>query len=103
MDVCEPKRLKALDDENAKLKKLLAEQMLDAAELREPISRTQEKVGSAAKRAAVAHLQALMGNRTQLPAPLKRVRSSVSGGGATGGGSSSAPRIKQARHSDCRD
>jgi hypothetical protein len=31
MDVSEAKRLKALEDENAKLKKLLAEQMLDAA------------------------------------------------------------------------
>jgi putative transposase len=29
MDVCEAKRLKQLEDENAKLKKLLAEQMLD--------------------------------------------------------------------------
>jgi putative transposase len=33
--VSEAKRLKALEDENAKLKKLLAEQMLDAAALRE--------------------------------------------------------------------
>jgi putative transposase len=35
MDVSEAKRLKQLEDENAKLKKLLAEQMLDAAALRE--------------------------------------------------------------------
>jgi putative transposase len=35
MDVSEARRLKALEDENAKLKKLLAEQMLDAAALRE--------------------------------------------------------------------
>jgi putative transposase len=35
MDVPEAKRLKQLEDENAKLKKLLAEQMLDAAALRE--------------------------------------------------------------------
>ncbi|MBB3980369.1 putative transposase [Rhizobium azooxidifex] len=35
MDVSEAKRLKALEDENAKLKKLLAEQMLDVAALRE--------------------------------------------------------------------
>jgi putative transposase len=33
MDVSEAKRLKQLEDENAKLKKLLAEQMLDAAAL----------------------------------------------------------------------
>ncbi|PII38988.1 transposase IS3 [Sinorhizobium meliloti CCBAU 01290] len=31
MEVSEAKRLKALEEENAKLKKLLAEQMLDAA------------------------------------------------------------------------
>ena len=35
MDVSEAKRLKALEDENSKLKKLLAEQMLDVAALRE--------------------------------------------------------------------
>jgi putative transposase len=35
MDVSEAKRLKQLKDENAKLKKLVAEQMLDAATLRE--------------------------------------------------------------------
>jgi putative transposase len=39
MDVSEAKRLKALEDENAKLKKLLAEQMLDAAALRELLSK----------------------------------------------------------------
>ncbi|MGY2843610.1 putative transposase [Bradyrhizobium sp. USDA 4509] len=38
MDVSEAKRLKALEEENAKLKKLLAEQMLDAAALRELLS-----------------------------------------------------------------
>ncbi len=35
MDASEAKRLKALEDENAKLKKLLADQMLEAAALRE--------------------------------------------------------------------
>jgi len=39
MDVSEAKRMKALEDENAKLKKLLAEQMLDAAALRELLSK----------------------------------------------------------------
>ena len=34
MDDCEAKRLKHLEDENAKLKKLLSEQMLDSAALR---------------------------------------------------------------------
>ena len=35
MTVSDAKRLKALEDENAKLKKLLAEQMLDAAAMKE--------------------------------------------------------------------
>ena len=39
MDVSEAKRLKALEDENSKLKKLLAEAMLDASALRELLSK----------------------------------------------------------------
>ena len=39
MDVSEAKRLKQLEDENAKLKKLLAETMLDASGLRELLSK----------------------------------------------------------------
>jgi putative transposase len=39
MDVSEAKRLKQLEDENAKLKKLLAEQMLDVAALRELLAK----------------------------------------------------------------
>lgn len=39
MDLSEAKRLKQLEDENAKLKKLLAEQMLDAAAMRELLSK----------------------------------------------------------------
>ena len=39
MDVSDAKRLKALEDENAKLKKLLAEQMLDVAALRELLAK----------------------------------------------------------------
>jgi len=39
MDVSEAKRLKALEDENAKLKKLLADQMLEAAALRDLLSK----------------------------------------------------------------
>ena len=35
MTVSDAKRLKALEDENARLKKLLAEQMLDAAAMKE--------------------------------------------------------------------
>ena len=39
MTVSDAKRLKALEDENARLKKLLAEQMLDAAAMRELLSK----------------------------------------------------------------
>ena len=39
IDVSEAKRLRQLEDENAKLKKLLAEQMLDATALRELLSK----------------------------------------------------------------
>jgi putative transposase len=39
MDVSEAKRLKAVEDENVKLKKLLADQMLEAAALRELLSK----------------------------------------------------------------
>jgi putative transposase len=39
MEVSEAKRLKALEDENARLKKLLAEQMLDAAALPELLAK----------------------------------------------------------------
>ena len=39
MEVSEAKRLKALEDENARLKKLLAEQMWDAAGLRELLAK----------------------------------------------------------------
>ena len=39
LDVSEARRLKALEDENAKLKKLLAEAMLDGAALRELLTK----------------------------------------------------------------
>jgi len=39
MDVSEARRLKALEEENAKLKKLLAESMLDASALRELLAK----------------------------------------------------------------
>ena len=39
LEVSEAKRLKALEDENAKLKKLLAESALDIAALRELLSK----------------------------------------------------------------
>ncbi|MFT4002975.1 MAG: IS3 family transposase, partial [Rhizobium sp.] len=59
MEVSEAKRLRALEDENARLKKLLAEQLLDAAALRELLGK--KMVGPAAKRDAVTHLKAVMG------------------------------------------
>lgn len=40
MTVSEAKRLKALEDENAKLKKLLAEQMLDLAAMKELVAKS---------------------------------------------------------------
>ena len=39
MEVSEAARLKALEDENAKLKRLLAEQMLDMAAMKELLSK----------------------------------------------------------------
>jgi len=39
MTVSDAKRLKALEDENARLKKLLAEQMLDAAAMKELLAK----------------------------------------------------------------
>jgi len=48
MTVSEAKRLRALEDENAKLKKLLAEQMLDAAAMRELLAK---KIGKARRQA----------------------------------------------------
>ena len=39
MTVSEARRLKALEDENAKLKKLLAEQMLDMAAMKDLLSK----------------------------------------------------------------
>lgn len=58
MTVSEAKRLKALEDENAKLKKLLAELMLDMATMRGLL---QKMVTLVAKREAVAHLKAQLG------------------------------------------
>ena len=39
LDVSEAKRLRALEDENAKLKRLLADSMLDASALRELLAK----------------------------------------------------------------
>ena len=39
MDVCDARRLRALEEENGKLKKLLADAMLDASALRELLAK----------------------------------------------------------------
>ncbi|MEP4258361.1 MAG: IS3 family transposase [Rhizobiaceae bacterium] len=54
MEVSDARKLKALEDENSKLKKLLAEQMLDNAMLKDVAS--PKVVTPAAKREAVAHV-----------------------------------------------
>ncbi|TBA93078.1 IS3-like element ISRle4 family transposase, partial [Rhizobium ruizarguesonis] len=54
MEVSEAKRLKTLEDENTKLKRLLADAMLDNAALKDLFGK--EVVTPAAKRKAVAHL-----------------------------------------------
>ena len=62
MDVSEAKRLKTLEDENTKLKRLLADAMLDNAALEGPFGK--EVVTPAAKRKAVAHLMSTWDERT---------------------------------------
>ena len=54
MDVSEAKRLKQLEDENSKPKKLLAEQMLDVAALRELLSKNGRARRAARRRRASA-------------------------------------------------
>ncbi|MFC3183269.1 IS3 family transposase [Cypionkella sinensis] len=56
MDVSEAKRLKGLEDENARLKRLLADAMLDNAALKDLLGK--KVVTPVAKRQAVAHLVA---------------------------------------------
>jgi putative transposase len=55
MDVSEAKRLKALETENGKLKRLLADAMLDNAALKKLLSK--KMVTPAVKREAVAHFK----------------------------------------------
>ena len=59
MTVSAAKRLKTLKDENAKLKKLLAEQMLDIAAIEG--TAVKKTLTPAVKREAVAHLKAHLG------------------------------------------
>jgi hypothetical protein len=58
MDVSAAKPLKALEDENARLKKLLADRMLEASAPRELLLK---KCSATVKREAVAHPQAVIG------------------------------------------
>src|SRR4029077_18021704 len=58
LDVSEARRLRTLEDENRKLKKLLAESMLDNAALKELFGK--KMVGPVAKREAVAHLRGVL-------------------------------------------
>ena len=46
MEILNARRLKALDDENRKLRILLAESMLDVATLREALGKNSLKLGS---------------------------------------------------------
>ncbi|MDP1702822.1 MAG: IS3 family transposase [Aestuariivirga sp.] len=55
MDVSDARKLRALEEENGKLKRLLADAMLDASALRELLGK--KMVGPAAKREAVACLK----------------------------------------------
>ncbi len=55
MDVSEARRLKALEDENAKLKRMLADSMLDNVALKDPAGK--RVVTPAAHREAAAHLR----------------------------------------------
>ena len=59
VDVSDAKRLRALEDENVKLKKLLAEAMLDNAVLKDVASKKGD--AAAARREMVAHAVAVHG------------------------------------------
>jgi len=50
MTVSEANRLEALEEENARLKKLLAEQMLDAAAMKELLAKTRKGPPLSARR-----------------------------------------------------
>ena len=59
MDVSDARRLKALEDENAKLKKLLAESVLEASAL--PRASGKKVVTPAARREATTYLRQTFG------------------------------------------
>ena len=45
MEIAEARKLKALEEENRRLKKLLAETMLDASTLKEMLGKTSDACG----------------------------------------------------------
>nr|WP_183937296.1 IS3 family transposase [Sphingomonas sp. BK481] len=59
LEVSDAKRLRSLEEENARLKRLLADTMLDNAGLKDLLSK--KLVAPAAKRQAVVHLQTTLG------------------------------------------
>ena len=59
MEVSDARRLRALEEENARLKRLLADTMLDNAVYKGPAFK--KMATPAAKREAVAHLQTTLG------------------------------------------
>lgn len=63
LEVSDARRLQALEEENARLKRLLADTMLDNAGLKDLLSK--KMVTPAAKREAVAHLQMTLGMNEQ--------------------------------------
>ncbi len=77
VDVSEAKRPKALEEENAKLKKLLAEQMLDAAALRELLS----KNGRARRQARCRHTLRIHLQMLDCPARTIQIQSAPANAG----------------------
>ena len=63
MDVSDAKRLRALEEENAKLKKLLADQMLEASALRELLSRMPRSTVSISARTCSTSLASITAAR----------------------------------------
>jgi putative transposase len=61
LEICDAKRLKALEDENAKLKKLLAEAMLDNAMLKDVASKNGDARRKA--RGRRSHAERVRGER----------------------------------------
>ena len=61
LEVSDAKRLRAFEEENARLKRLLADTMLDNAGLKDLLSKNGDACRKAGKREAVTHLQTALG------------------------------------------